>query len=172
MPLSLAVQFAFDAETLPSRAQVRRWASAALALATDAMKFKSLDAEITIRYVDEKEGRELNKQFRGKAYATNVLTFVSEPLDAHPLRAPLETVSLRARRITPPVRADIAICAPVVVREAKTQRKTAHVHHAHMVVHGMLHALGFDHENEADAETMEALEICVLARFRINSPYL
>ncbi len=170
--LSLAVQFASNAKTLPPRAQVRRWASAARVLAREAMKLKSLDCEITIRYVDEKEGRELNKGFRGKDYATNVLTFVSEPLDPHPFRATHETPSPVARRNKSQVRADIAICASVVSREAKAQKKTVHVHHAHMVVHGMLHAMGFDHENEADAEAMEALEIRVLARFRINNPYL
>jgi probable rRNA maturation factor len=170
--LSLAVQFASNAKTLPSRAQVRRWTSAAHAHAREAMKRKSLDCEITIRYVDEQEGRELNKSFRGKDYATNVLTFISEPLDPHPYHAPHETPSPSRRRNKPHVRADIAICVPVVSREAKEQKKTVHAHHAHMVVHGILHALGFDHENDSDAETMEALEIRVLSRFRINNPYL
>jgi probable rRNA maturation factor len=172
MPLSLAVQFASNARTLPSRAQVRRWALALHALACEAMKLKSLDGEITIRYVDEKEGRELNKSFRGKDYATNVLTFVNEPLDPHPFRAARETPSPGGRKIKPHVSADIAICVPVLAREAREQKKTVHAHHAHMVVHGMLHAMGFDHENDADAETMEALEIRVLSRFRINNPYL
>ncbi|MGL4231017.1 MAG: rRNA maturation RNase YbeY [Casimicrobium sp.] len=170
--ISLAVQFASNAKALPSRAQVRRWASAAYVLAREAMKLKPLDCEITVRYVDEKEGRELNKGFRGKDYATNVLTFVSVPLDPHPFRASHETPSPSGRRIKPQVNADIAICAPVVTREAKAQKKTVHAHHAHMVVHGMLHAMGFDHENDVDAETMEALEIRVLSRFRINNPYL
>jgi probable rRNA maturation factor len=172
MPLSLSVQFASNAKTLPARAQVRRWALAAHALACEAMKLESSDDEITIRYVDEKEGRELNKGFRGKDYATNVLTFVSEPLNPHPFRALHETPFPVGRRNKPQVNADIAICAPVVAREARAQKKTAHAHHAHMVVHGMLHAMGFDHENDADAETMEAIEIRVLSRFRINNPYL
>jgi probable rRNA maturation factor len=160
MPLSLAVQFASRAAPLPARAQVRRWALAAHALAGEAMKLKSLDGEITIRYVDEKEGRELNKSFRRKDYATNVLTFSS-------------VVPPTSRGLGPSLyQADIAICAPVVAREAKAQKKTAHAHHAHMVVHGMLHAMGFDHEHDADAEAMEALEIRVLSRFRINNPYL
>lgn len=169
--LSLAVQYASASKTLPERAQVRRWASAACALASVAMKVKSLHCEITIRYVDEKEGLQLNKSFRGKDYATNVLTFASDAPDPHPFRAAHETPSPGGRRIKPPVRADIAICAPVVAREAKVQKKTAHAHHAHMVVHGMLHALGFDHENDCDAEAMEAIEIAVLSRFRINNPY-
>ncbi len=169
--LSLAVQFASSSNTLPTRAQVRRWASAACILARESLKLKSLKCEITIRYVEEKEGRELNKSFRGKDYATNVLTFVSESADPHAFRAAREASSTSGRRIKPQVNADIAICAPVVVREAKAQKKTAHAHHAHMVVHGMLHAFGFDHENDADAETMESLEIKILRRFRINSPY-
>lgn len=172
MSLSLTVQFASNTRTVPSRAQVRRWASAALALAREAMKRKSLDCEITIRYVDEEDGRELNKGFRGKNYATNVLTFVSVPLNPHPFRAQHEAASPGGRRNKPHVAADMAICAPVVSREAKEQKKTIHAHHAHMVVHGMLHALGFDHENDVDAEAMEALEIRVLSRFRINNPYL
>jgi probable rRNA maturation factor len=164
--ISLAVQYASNAKTLPSRAQVRRRALAAHTLACEAMKLKSLDCEITIRYVDEKEGRELNKIFRGKDYATNVLTF---PLFVPP---PSRGRLGGGRCITGPLKADIAICAPVVAREAKAQKKTVHAHHAHMVVHGMLHAMGFDHEHDADAETMEALEIRVLSRFRINNPYL
>jgi probable rRNA maturation factor len=170
MTLSLAVQFASNSKTLPERVQVRRWALATHALASEALRLKSLDSEVTIRYVDEKEGRELNKNFRGKDYATNVLTFVSEPIP-HPFRAMHETPSPRERRIKPHVHADIAICAPVVVREANEQKKTVHAHHAHMVVHGMLHAMGFDHENDHDAQTMEAIEIRVLRRFRINNPY-
>ncbi len=171
MSISLAVQFASIAKTMPSRAQVRRWASATHALACEAMKLKSLDSEITIRYVDEKEGRELNRGFRGKDYATNVLTFVIEHVDPRPLRAAHETPSPRGKRTQPKVAADIAICVPVVAHEAKEQKKTVHAHHAHMVVHGMLHALGFDHEDDDDAVTMEALEIRVLRRFRIKNPY-
>jgi probable rRNA maturation factor len=169
--LSLAVQFASNSKTLPARAQVRRWAFASHTLACDAMKVQALDGEITVRYVDEKEGRELNKNFRGKDYATNVLTFVHERFP-HPRLAALDVPSPRGRGTKPGMRADIAICAAVVAREAKAQKKTVHAHHAHMVVHGMLHALGFDHENDADAAQMEALEIRVLRRFRINNPYL
>jgi probable rRNA maturation factor len=166
MPLSLAVQFASISKTLPSRAQVRRWALAAHALASETMNLKMLEGEITIRYVDEREGRELNHGFRSKDYATNVLTFPSQDVSAiaqvasnKPVESPLAYA------------ADIAICAPIVVREAREQKKLAHDHHAHMVVHGMLHAIGFDHENDDDAETMEALEIRVLNRFRIKNPY-
>jgi probable rRNA maturation factor len=178
--LSLAVQFASRATRVPERAQVRRWALAAHVLAREALSLKSLDSEITIRYVDEKEGRELNNSFRGKNYATNVLTFVSTPSPSGGGRG----WGTRGKMVAtfplpnpPPLgegthyTADIAICAPVVAREAKAQKKTVHSHHAHMVVHGMLHALGFDHENAVDAAQMEALEIRILRRFRINNPY-
>lgn len=164
MSLSLSVQFASRASHVPARSQVRRWASAAHSLATEQ------GATITIRYVDEKEGRSLNCDFRGKDYATNVLTFV-DTSDPQPLPALHESASPGAKQNQPRVHADIAICAPVVAREAKSQKKTVHAHHAHMVVHGMLHALGFDHENETDAHEMEALEVRVLQRFRINNPY-
>jgi probable rRNA maturation factor len=142
--LSLAVQFAATAAHLPSRAQVRRWALAAHAASRSAI--------VTIRYVNEAEGRSLNRDFRGKDYATNVLTFVSE-----------------ASRTA--YAADIVICAPVIAREARQQKKAVHDHHAHMVVHGMLHAQGYDHEQDADAEAMEAIEIATLRRFRIKNPY-
>ncbi len=160
MPLSLAVQFAAHSAHLPLRAQVRRWAIAAHALAQEHLELDALDGETTIRYVDEKEGRELNKSFRGKDYATNVLTFVSEPLNR--AKSPRQLMRYAA---------DIAICSAVVAREAKAQRKTIHAHHAHMVIHGMLHALSFDHENSLDAQAMESIEIAVLRRFRINNPY-
>jgi probable rRNA maturation factor len=148
MTLSLAVQFASKAKHLPSRAQVRRWV-----LATHGA---SGDAEVTIRYVDEKEGRALNLAYRQKDYATNVLTFVNE-------MAPSQGEG--------PYSADIVICAPVIWREAREQKKPVAAHHAHMVIHGMLHAQGFDHEVDTDAAAMEAIEIAVLKRFRIKNPY-
>jgi probable rRNA maturation factor len=149
MSLSIAVQFASTAKHLPERAQVRRWALAA---------HRASHGEVTIRYVDEKEGRALNRDFRGKDYATNVLTFVhdSSLLTAHS--------SLRYA-------ADIVICAPVIAREAREQKKPVSAHHGHMVMHGMLHAQGFDHENDTDAAAMEAIEIATLKRFRIKNPY-
>jgi probable rRNA maturation factor len=166
MPLSLAIQFASNSKTLPSRAQARRWALAAHALASEAIRLKSLDGEITIRYVDEREGRELNHGFRHKDYATNVLTFPSQNVSAV-----AQIAANKKAKLPLGYAADIAICAPIVAREAREQKKLAHDHHAHMVVHGMLHAIGFDHENDDDAATMEALEIRVLQRFRIKNPY-
>ncbi len=154
MSLSLFVQFASKRKHLPSRAQVRRWALAAhLGAGAGAA---NADAIVTIRYVDEKEGRALNLQFRGKDYATNVLTFMHES-------TPFQDDAAYS--------ADIVICAPVIAREARDQKKPVAAHHGHMVLHGMLHAQGFDHEDSVEAEAMEAIEIALLRRFRIDNPY-
>lgn len=139
--LALAVQYGCADEQLPDRAQVRRWVQAALETSVQA----------TVRFVDAKEGRVLNRDFRGKDYATNVLTFVYE---------------------TRPVVGDLVICTAVVQHEAVEQGKPFKAHLAHMVVHGMLHLQGYDHETgAADAAKMEARERDILARFGIPDPY-
>jgi len=112
----------------------------------------ALDAEITVRIVGEEEGRELNKGYRKKDYATNVLTFDYAQ--------------------APVVMADLVLCAPVVAREAKEQGKTLAAHYAHLLVHGALHAQGWDHEtSKADAEEMEAYEVEILAGLGLRNPY-
>lgn len=139
--LSLAVQYATGAEHLPTRPQFRRWIKAAL----------QRDVQIVLRIVDETEGRELNKSFRGKDYATNVLTFVYD--DAQPLSG------------------DIVICAPVVEKEASAQQKELHAHYAHLTIHAALHLQGYDHENDSDAAAMEACETALLAKLGYADPY-
>lgn len=138
---TLSVQYATNAEGLPARALVRRWVRAALAV----------DAAVTVRFVDAIEGRALNAEYRGKDYATNVLTFVYD--DESPRAG------------------DVVLCAPVVRREADAQGKTLAAHYAHLVVHGMLHLQGFDHERPADAKVMEARESAILVRLGIPDPY-
>ena len=136
--LSLQIQVDADAGPLPAdRPQLRRWVAAAL----------SSDAELVLRFVGNAEGRELNRQFRGRDKATNVLTFDYE-------REPL-------------VRADIVICLPVLRAEAAAQSKSERDH----VVHGVLHAHGHDHEDDAEARRMEAMETQLLGRFGIGDPY-
>ena len=105
---------------------------------------------VTLRYVAEAEGRRLNREFRGKDYATNVLTFI---YSARPLEG------------------DIVICAPVVAREAKAQGKALAAHHAHLLVHGLLHLQGMDHERAADAQLMERRERKILASLGFEDPY-
>ncbi|HEY7985344.1 MAG TPA: rRNA maturation RNase YbeY [Methylophilaceae bacterium] len=139
--LTLAVQFASTAENLPTRHQFRKWVLAAL----------MHDAEVTLRIVDAEEGRGLNKDYRDKDYATNVLTF---PLNETPLIG------------------DIILCAPVVAREAADQSKTLEAHYAHLTVHGVLHLQGHDHENDADAEAMEQLETQIVTDLGYPAPYL
>ncbi len=144
-PLTLSLQFAREAAShraaLPRHA-VTRWIRHAL----DA------DAEIAVRIVGEDEGRRLNRDFRGKYYATNVLTFDYA-------RAPV-------------VAADLVLCAPVVEREAAALGRPLAAHYAHLLVHGALHAQGWDHEtSEADAEAMEARETAILAGLGFADPY-
>ncbi|MDI1360446.1 rRNA maturation RNase YbeY [Methylotenera sp.] len=140
--LNLAVQYASTLADLPSRSQFRLWAKAAIRVNTEA----------TIRIVDEAEGRELNKAYRGKDYATNVLTF---PLTEEPH-----------------LMGDIIICAPVVAAEALAQNKPLVAHYAHLTVHGILHLHGYDHEVEAQAELMEGLETAIITKLGYADPYL
>ena len=140
--LKISTQFATTHAHLPSKLQLKKWAKAAL----------RVESEVTIRIVDEHEARALNSQYRGKDYATNVLTF---PITESPI-----------------LMGDIVICAPVVAAEAIAQNKSITAHFAHLTVHGMLHLSGFDHETEPQAELMEALEVQILAKLGYANPYL
>jgi probable rRNA maturation factor len=112
-------------------------------------------SEVNILIVDGRSGRQYNRRFRGRDYATNVLSFPYEP-------APGEHSGLLG---------DLVICAPVVAREAREQHKPVRDHYAHLAIHGVLHLLGYDHEDDAEAERMEALERRVLATLDISDPY-
>lgn len=117
------------------------------------------DAEVTLRFVDEDEGRRLNRDYRGKDYATNVLTFV------------YDSVSPPAPHPSATLCGDIVLCARVIAREAREQGKPLADHCAHMVVHGMLHLQGYDHEHEGEATAMEAVESFILCRLGFPDPY-
>lgn len=152
--LRLGVQVAADvvgADDLPVGATLRRWLLRAL----------KRDAVVTVRFVGAAEGRRLNRTFRGKDYATNVLTFV---YDADAPGAP-------GPRIAATLIGDIALCVPVLRREARARRKTLRAHCAHLVIHGALHLQGFDHESAKDAKVMEALETRLLASLGYSDPY-
>jgi probable rRNA maturation factor len=147
--LELDLQIASDAASLPSEAQFRAWC-------TIALRQRTADSELTIRLVDETEGRALNHTYRHKDYATNVLSF--------PADVPDEMLDI-------PLLGDLVICAPVVEREAHEQAKAREAHWAHLVIHGCLHLLGFDHIIDAEAEEMEALERELLAELGHPDPY-
>ncbi len=140
--LNLSVQYACNKAGLPLRTDFVRWARAALVGG----------GEIAIRLVETDEGQALNKEYRGKDYATNVLSF---PYDTEPV-----------------VSGDLVICPDVVAREAVEQNKPLAAHYAHLVVHGMLHLQGWDHENDDDAQAMEKEETEILAAMGYPDPYL
>ena len=136
------VQYTIPRVGLPAATSIRRWASATL----------EQSAEATVRLVDEHEGRMLNRSYRGRNYATNVLTFAYGLQDGA-------------------LMGDIVLCAPVVAREATEQCKPLRLHYAHLVVHGMLHLQGYDHERASEARKMEAKEIAILAQLGFDNPY-
>lgn len=154
--LRLSLQHDPDGAAPPAdRHQLRRWVAAAL----------ERPAELTLRFVGTREGRVLNRTWRGQDHATNVLTFAYD--DPPPPGRRTRAAAAHAG----PLRADIVVCLPVLVREARAQRKALRDHLAHLVVHGVLHAQGYDHMTDGDAHRMEAREVEVLARFRIADPY-
>ena len=148
--LEVGVSYAAPRGGVPASMSFRRWAEAALQGARHRKP-----AALSIRIVGAREGRALNLQYRGKDYATNVLSF--------PVELP--------RGVASPLLGDLVICAPVVAREAREQHKAPRDHYAHLTVHGVLHLLGFDHQNERDATRMETLETRILATLGIADPY-
>jgi len=146
--LSLTLQFPAakaypEHKALLTRARVASWVKAAL----------FADGELTVRFVDAEEGRTLNRTYRGKDYSTNVLTFAY------------------AESEDDPVTGDLILCCPVVEKEAAEQGKPLVAHYAHLLVHGTLHAQGYDHEAEEEAEEMEALETEILGKLGFADPY-
>lgn len=139
--MQLAVQYATRARSVPSEKDFGRWIRAAL----------TKDARITVRLVSLAEGRSLNRVYRGRDYATNVLTFVLDD--------------------GPPYDGDLALCAPVVAREARAQGVDLMAHYAHLTVHGVLHLQGYEHERGPDAVEMEKLETRILRRLGYPDPH-
>jgi probable rRNA maturation factor len=139
--VQITVQYATRARGVPSTSDFRQWVHAAI----------EHDARITVRLVGLTEGRSLNRDYRGRDYATNVLTFVLED--------------------GPPYDGDLALCAPVVSREAREQDKDVMAHYAHLTVHGVLHLQGYEHERAPEAVAMEKLETRILKRLGYPDPY-
>lgn len=151
--LDVGVSYALPRAGLPAAVSFRKWVAAAL-------KGRIREADLAVRLVDAREGRALNKHYRGKDYATNVLSFPAELPEGLPKGVKL------------PLLGDLVICAPVVAREAREQGKALAAHYAHLTVHGTLHLLGWDHEDEREAEAMEQLERDILAELGVEDPYL
>jgi len=148
LTLDLTVQYgdelkAAARKALPKEQDIEAWIAPAL----------FADAQLNVRFVGEEEGRTLNRTYRGKDYATNVLTFSY------------------AEKEDDPVSADVVLCCPVVEKEAKEQKKPLLAHYAHLIVHGALHAQGYDHEEPADAEEMEGIETQILGELGFADPY-
>ena len=142
--LKLEIQYATKDPHAPSRPEFRKWIRSAL----------KQDAEMVLRVVDATEGRDLNRNFRGRDYATNVLTFVYDNID-HPQS----------------LAGDIVLCAPIIESEASQQHKTLTAHYAHLTVHGVLHLQGYDHETDVDAAEMERLETHIVEKLGYKDPY-
>ena len=146
--LDVSVEYALPRLGLPAAVSFRKWVAAAL-------KGRIREADLAIRIVGTKEGRALNRHYRGRDYATNVLSFPAELPEG----------------VVLPLLGDIVLCAPVIAREAREQKKALADHYAHLTVHGTLHLLGWDHEDAREADCMEQLEREILAELGIEDPY-
>ncbi len=149
MTYQIDIESNSQSQQIPALSELERWISAAL----QSQQFE--DAEVSVYIVDETEGQELNAQYRGKDYPTNVLSF---PADI-------------AEEVGIPLLGDLVVCAPVVEREAQEQGKALPAHWAHMLVHGTLHLVGFDHIDDDEAELMEALETQIVTGLGYPAPY-
>lgn len=162
MQVEVDVQYAqADSDVAPAPEQFRQWVETVLdhvPATAVAQGVRHGSREVVIRVVDELESASLNETYRNREGATNVLSFPFEP----PVGMPPQELLLLG---------DLAICAPVVIREAREQGKPVQAHWAHIVVHGILHLLGYDHQDDAEAEAMEQLETDILAQVGIASPY-
>ena len=152
--LDVAVSYAAPRAGLPAAVSFRKWVAAAL-------DGRIREADLAIRIVGTKEGRALNRHYRGKDYATNVLSFPADIADGVKL----------PKGVVMPLLGDLVLCAPVVAREAREQKKPLAAHYAHLTVHGALHLLGWDHQDAREAECMEQLERDILAALGIDDPY-
>lgn len=151
--LDVAVGYATPRAGIPAAVSFRKWVAAALA-------GRIREADLAIRIVGSKEGRSLNHHYRGKDYATNVLSFPAELPEGLPKGVKL------------PLLGDLVLCAPVIAKEAAAQGKPVAAHYAHLTVHGVLHLLGWNHEDTREAECMEQLEREILAGLGLPDPYI
>lgn len=149
MSITVDIQYAYRDKCTPDRKTIKKWIKVIL------IEFRD-NAEVTIRIVDENESKSLNSKWRKVNGPTNVLSFPAEVINS------VDTSFL----------GDVIICAPVVIREAMEQNKTAEAHWAHMIIHGILHLLGYDHINGHDAEVMESLEVKFLEKLGYGNPYI
>ncbi|MDR7090266.1 rRNA maturation RNase YbeY [Cellvibrio fibrivorans] len=149
MAYQIDIESNSQSQQIPAVADLERWISVAL------QSQKLAEAEVSVYIVDEDESQELNAQYRGRDYPTNVLSF---PADI-------------AEEVGVPLLGDLVVCAPVVEREAQEQGKTLQAHWAHMLIHGTLHLVGFDHIDDDEAEAMETLETLILTSLGYPAPY-
>ncbi len=157
VPVQVDVQVAADLSDVPAESDIRDWLAKVVAHVGAGTR---RNIEISVRIVDETEGRALNRQYRDQDHATNVLSFPASEAD---LKEPPPELPLAL--------GDIVICGPVAAREASEQRKKAADHWAHLLVHGALHLMGYDHETDQEAREMEALEARILALGGVENPY-
>ena len=148
MTIILDIQSASTSEDAPDEQSIKRWVGAVI-------DSNQGDTELSVRIVDEPEGKLLNETYRGTSGATNVLSF------------PFENQTPEAL----PLIGDIVVCAPIVQREAQQQNKDLNAHWAHMIIHGVLHLLGYDHQNDSEAAVMEGLETEIMQKLGFPPPY-